>query len=222
MSNRKKIGILFDLDGVLIDSERKYSEIWRRINEDYPTGVKNLERVIKGTTLPDILMRYFPDETIRKQVAERCVYEEANMTYELNVGAKELLEEIKRRGIPMAMVTSSDAVKMAHLWELLPDLRQYFDTIIASEQVTRSKPDPEGYLKAAHNIGVEATNCIVVEDSLQGIKAGKNAGALTIGITETMGRETIEGAADIIIDSISELNLDYSIAKLIERNTEPF
>lgn len=222
MSNRKKTGILFDLDGVLIDSERKYSEIWRRINEDYPTGVKNLERVIKGTTLPDILMRYFPDETIRKQVAERCVYEEANMTYELNVGAKELLEEIKRRGIPMAMVTSSDAVKMAHLWELLPDLRQYFDTIIASEQVTRSKPDPEGYLKAAHNIGVDATNCIVVEDSLQGIKAGKSAGALTIGITETMGRETIKGAADIIIDSISELNLDYSIAKLIERNTEPF
>lgn len=216
--NKFKIGILFDLDGVLIDSERKYSEIWRRINEDFPTGVENLERVIKGTTLPDILMRYFPDETIRKQVAERCVYEEANMSYDLNDGVEKLLEEIKERDIPMAMVTSSDAVKMDHLWELLPDLKNYFTTIIASEQVIRSKPDPEGYLKAANNINVEPRNCIVVEDSVQGIKAGKNAGALTVGIAETMGKEAIEDIADIVIETISEFNLDDTLRILAERN----
>lgn len=217
IANCTKIGVLFDLDGVLIDSERKYSLIWKRINEDFPTGIEHLESVIKGTTLPDILTRYYPDENIRKQVAERCVYEEANMVYDMCEGALELISALKNKGIPMAMVTSSDAVKMGHLWNQHPDLKGYFSTIIDAEKVVKSKPDPEGYLKAAAAIDAEPCNCIVFEDSYQGVKAGKSAGAFVIGIAGTVEKCRLEEYADIVIDSLLEVKVDRLITLINER-----
>lgn len=217
MANMLKIGALFDLDGVLIDSERKYSQIWKRINEDFPTGVENLENVIKGTTLPDILKRYFPDENIRKQVAVRCVEEEQNMVYDFCDGVIELLDTLKAKNIPIAMVTSSDAVKMNHLWQQHPTFKSYFDTIIDAEKVVKSKPDPEGYLKAASEIGVNPENCIVFEDSYQGVKAGKSAGAYVVGITGTIDKCLLETIADVVVESIKDINFDNLIVTLQER-----
>lgn len=217
MCNHSDIGVLFDLDGVLIDSEQKYSQLWRNIDKEFPTGIPHFERVIKGTTLPDILQRYFPNENIRRQVELRCIDGESNMTYEMTPGAIVLLETLKLRKIPAAMVTSSDNVKMRHLWTILPNLRNYFSTVIASEDVTRSKPDPEGYLKAAERIGVAPQRCIVVEDSVQGVKAGKAAGAFVVGMTETMGRMAIERVADTVLDSLEDFELDKYIEIILSK-----
>ena len=160
---------------------------------------------------------YFPDENIRKQVAVRCVEEEQNMVYDFCDGVIELLDTLKAKNIPIAMVTSSDAVKMNHLWQQHPTFKSYFDTIIDAEKVVKSKPDPEGYLKAASEIGVNPENCIVFEDSYQGVKAGKSAGAYVVGITGTIDRCILETIADVVVESIKDINFDNLIVTLQER-----
>lgn len=208
--DRNNIGFLFDLDGVLIDSEKEYSRIWAQINREFPTGINNLESIIKGCTLPKILSDFFP-ENIRGKVALRLHELENKMHYEFLPFAHEFLNELKERKIRSALVTSSDNVKMNHLWEELPELKHYFDYIVTGDQVKTSKPSPEGYLLAAEKINCDIKNCIVFEDSLQGVMAGKNSGALVVSVIGTLPKETLAPYSHILIESFNELNIENLI-----------
>lgn len=195
---------LFDLDGVIIDSENSYSRIWESIEKIYPTGVENFPVVIKGSTLDKILTTWFKDED--RADVERRLYElEAQMEYEACKGAIEFLEILKNRNIPTALVTSSDQKKMTHLWRQLPDLKQYFDIIITGDMVNQSKPNPEGYLLAASRLDVNPENCVIAEDSRQGLQAARAAGALVVGIVGTLPYVTVEPLSDIAITNLMEL-----------------
>ena len=215
--SQQSIGFLFDLDGVIIDSERVYSAFWKRINEEYPTGIEDFELKIKGTTLFDILRRYFPDEEVSSEIMRRCLDFEKEFVYEACDGALELLDELRGRNIPYALVTSSDDVKMHNLWNQMPELKERFDVVIDGSMVEHSKPDPEGYLKAAALIGVDPRDCVVVEDARLGMQAGRNAGAFVVGLTSTLGREAVEGCADILLDDISGIDVDEIIGLISER-----
>lgn len=206
--NYDNIACLFDLDGVLIDSERMYTKIWEAIEKEFPTGVENFAYKIKGTTLEDILDRYFPDPEIRKKVTNEIYRLEGMMIYGPKPGAMELLDSLKRRGIPLALVTSSNDLKMAHLWYDMPGLKGEFDTIITGDEVKESKPNPEGYLKAAAQVGVEPCRCAVFEDSLQGVKAGKAAGAYVVGVAGTLKAEDIAPYSDIVVDTLEGFDVD--------------
>lgn len=200
--------ILFDLDGVLIDSERNYSRFWRGIEELYPTGIPQFERVIKGTTLYDILDRYYPDELIQADVKQRLLTFESELKFGFEKGALALLKELKRRGVPAVLVTSSDKVKMDNLWRQLPELKGLLSGVIDAEKVTKSKPDPEGYIKGAALAGVAPKRCAVFEDALTGVKAGKSAGAYVVGMSSTLGADKIAPFSDLVLDSLEELNLE--------------
>lgn len=217
MSNRENIGFLFDLDGVIIDSEQSYSRFWKSIDHDFPTGIVDFERVIKGTTLYDILDRYFPDPEIRDEVERRCWNLEKEIVYGYEPGAENLLHELKQRQIPAILVTSSDKVKMQHLWQQLPGLRELLAGVIDAEMVTFSKPDPEGYLKGASIAGALPSRCVVFEDSLTGVMAGRAAGAYVVGLSGTLGREKVAPYSDIVLDSLKQLDLDNLIATLRKR-----
>lgn len=208
----KRIGALFDLDGVIIDSENTYTEIWRRIESKFPTGVPDFPRVIKGTTLDNILGTYFSGEEVRPKVEKMLIEEEQDMIYAYLPGALEFLMSLKSNGIPMALVTSSNSKKMAHLRDCIPDIEDNFDFIVVGEMVQNSKPDPEGYLFAASQIGVNPSRCVVFEDSLQGVKAGKAAGAFVVGVVGTLTAETLAPYSDILVENLSEIDL----CKLIE------
>lgn len=205
--NYTQFGFLFDLDGVLIDSEREYSKIWATVNMEFPTGVPSLEEKIKGCTLDKILDDHYPDTSIRTKVIERLYELEAKMKYTYLPGAEAMLKELKRNDIATAMVTSSNDVKMKHLDEELPELRNFFNTIITADQISRSKPDPEGYLLAALKLNKEIKNCVVFEDSLQGVKAGRAAGAYVVGISGTLSPEVLSPYSDIVIDNLSEVTI---------------
>lgn len=218
MTNFDSIAFLFDLDGVLIDSEREYTRIWHEINESFPTGVVDFERKIKGTTLDDILTTYFPSAGIRADV-EKLLYEkEQLMRYSYCDGAHDMLERLRDRGIPMALVTSSNDVKMSHIRVQLPELCGYFKSIIDGGMVRHSKPDPEGYLTAAAKLGVCPARCAVVEDSLQGVRAGKAAGAFVIGVAGTLPAETLEPECDLLVDRLHQVDLNAICAILNERH----
>ena len=214
------MGFLFDLDGVLVDSEKQYTRIWESINSEFPTGVDDMPQRIKGTTLDKILSEYYPDAEVRKKVTARLYELEAKMVYAMTPGANELLEKLANRMVGVALVTSSDSHKMKHLWKDLKGLKKCFNVIIDATQVTRSKPDPQGYLLAARSLNADPEACVVFEDSLQGVKAGKAAGCYVVGVAGTLKREVIEPYCDRVVDSLEEIDPDEIISRLITRTSE--
>ena len=208
ISEKRNIAVLFDLDGVLVDSEGIYTEFWEEIDRRYHTGVKDFAHVIKGNTLARILGTYFPDESIRRAILVELKRQEEEMVYRLFPGVDRLVMSLKEASIPTAIVTSSNAAKMRHLFNAVPLLRDNIDIIITEEDVTNSKPNPEGYLKASERLGVDPSHAVVFEDSLAGIEAGRRAGAVVVGVATTNPRSTIENLADVTVNLASEMTTD--------------
>lgn len=198
---------LFDLDGVIIDSERLYTEFWSKIEEIYPTGIPNFPVAIKGSTLPEILVLY-PTEEIRKDVTRRLNEFQDSMVFPLLPGAIDFLDSLKEQGIPRALVTSSDTRKMDCLFRQLPQLREKFDVILDASKVTKSKPDPQGYLIAAEALGAKPEECVVFEDSLNGLKAARASGAKVVALATTYPAEELKGMGDLIISEWSEMDFN--------------
>ncbi len=202
------LAALFDLDGVLIDSETTYTEIWEDIDRRFPTGIANFALRIKGTTLPDILSTYYPDLEMRSEVVELLKKSEDDMAYPLFDGVIDFLDELKANDIPAAIVTSSNARKMERLFASLPGFRDYFDAVITDADVTHSKPHPEGYLSAAGRLGRNpGRHCFVFEDSLAGLAAGNAAGASVIALSTTNPADMLAGRAHRVIGSFREFSV---------------
>lgn len=207
---------LFDLDGVLVDTEPVYTGIWRDIERTYPTGIENFALKIKGNTLAQILDRYYPDEEIRHEVCRMLVERERDMEYPLFDGVMDFLEDLACCGIPCVIVTSSNDAKMQRLADSAPRFRSYFTAVITDSCVTHSKPHPEPYLVGAASVGADPGECIVFEDSFAGMEAGRAAGAAVVGLATTNPRESIVGKADAIIDGFGGL----TVASLLEMLSE--
>lgn len=197
-----KKGMLFDLDGVLVDSEGEYSKFWGAMGDRYGL-VSTFASDIKGTTIGEILLN-FP-EGDRDGILAALHEFESNMEYPVYPGVMEFLGRLKKAGIPSAIVTSSDNVKMDLLFGRRPELREMVNVVITGSMVSRSKPDPEGYLKGAELIDVPIEECCVFEDSLQGLQAGRSSGATVIGIATTNSREKVAPLADITVDRFEEI-----------------
>lgn len=205
------IGFLFDLDGVLIDSEREYTRIWHEINILYPTGIENFENIIKGQTLQKILEENYPNPEVRQSVKTELHEREKKMRYSYCPGADNFLKKLNERNAKIAVVTSSDEVKMNHLHNDLPSFKERINVIIDASKVKKSKPDPEGYLLGADALKVNIRKCVVFEDSVQGVRAGRNAGAYVIGITGTKTREELMPYSDRVIDCLNEVDINELI-----------
>lgn len=209
MATKEKIqGALFDLDGVLIDSETVYTEFWTRIGHEYGIPSPTFAYDIKGTTLTDILNRYFSDEKIRAEVVGLIHEFENIMVYRVFEGVEEFLDLLRSRGWKMAIVTSSDDTKMKYLFSQQPWMRERFDAIVTGSMVVKSKPDPEGYNLAAKLIGCNPVDCVVFEDSFQGLEAGRRAGGRVVALCTTNQRESLTPLADVVIDSFVGIDPD--------------
>ena len=209
ISNRQ-CGVLWDLDGVLLDSEGKYSIFWARMDEEHPTGIDNFASYIKGFHLNRI-MGYFESEEVRQQILDELLTFERDMVYEFFPGAIELVKQLRAAGIPMAIVTSSDRKKMQSLYSQHPEFPTLFDHIITGDMVTKAKPDPDCYLMGAKMLGIDIKDCIVVEDSRNGLIAGRESGARVIGIATTLSREAANELSDMTLDSIGQLSVEQML-----------
>ena len=188
----KEIGVLFDLDGVLLDTEGIYTDFWQDIDNRYPTGVPGFAHIIKGSNLTTILDTYYPDKELQRIIIDILDDFEKDMKYRPFADAMTFVNELKKCGIPTCIVTSSSMLKMENAFAQLPGFKEMFDGLITGDMVSRCKPDPEGYLMGAKMIGVNPKNCYVFEDSLQGMQAGINAGCKVIALTTTVERSRIE------------------------------
>lgn len=196
-----KRAALFDLDGVIVDSEGLYTLFWDSIERIYPTGIPDFAQAIKGSTIGRILGNYASDE-VRADILERLHrYEREEMVYTLYPGVTDFIGALRDRGIATAIVTSSDDVKMGYLFGQQPALRDMVDLVVTGTMVSRSKPDPEGYLLAASRLGCDPGACWVFEDSMQGLEAGRRAGAAVVALATTNPRERVAPIARMVLDS---------------------
>lgn len=195
--------LLFDLDGVILDSESQYDIFWNAQGELYNLG-KNFASKIKGQTMPQILNTFFKDFSVgeKEKIVAACARFEAEMDCPLIAGAKEFITDVKSRGIKTALVTSSDDVKLSLIIKKFA-MQSWFDTIVTANRVTHSKPNPQGYLLAAADLSADVNQCIVFEDSFAGIEAGRNAKMKVVALATTNTRQAIQatGNADLIIDN---------------------
>lgn len=206
-SKELKCAVLFDLDGVLLDSEGQYSIFWEQMDHEYPTGIQQFASFIKGFHLARIL-NYFENEDVRQQVLDKLLEFERHMNYEFFPGALEFVKELRSAGIPMAIVTSSDHKKMQALYSQYPEFPTLFDKIVTGDMVTKAKPDPDCFLMGARQLGVDIKDCIVFEDSRNGLIAGRESGALVIGISTTLDRDTVGQLSDLTLNAVEELTVE--------------
>lgn len=207
----KKVAVLFDLDGVLIDTEGLYTEFWAETGREFGVPSPTFAADIKGTTLKSIL-NYFPGDELKAKVMQRIHDFEDTMRYRMFPGVETFLQSLRKAGIPTAIVTSSDEVKMSCLYTQLPALRDMVDIVIDASMVTRSKPDPQGYLLAASKLGIEPADCYVFEDSLQGLEAGRRAGATVIGLATTNSAGQVQPLCDFLLPTFEGLTVERLLA----------
>lgn len=183
--------ILFDMDGVIFDTEREYLKEWNEIFEKYGyemkkeiyvsvmgRGRKKVKEIFKenfGNDLP-IEEMYIEKDKMLKEAVE-------NNKVPLKQGAIELLEFLKKNGYKTALATSAkkDRVKRQVTHAKINNL---FDAIVCADDIVNSKPDPEIFLKAAEKVNIKPENCIVIEDSEAGIRAAFNAGMIAFHVKD--------------------------------------
>lgn len=199
---------LFDFDGVLMDTETQYTRFWDDAGKKF-ADIDSFGHIIKGQTLVQILGKYFADhsEADRRLIVDMINDFERNMVFEFIPGAWEFLAELKQAGIPSAIVTSSNDQKMSQVYKAHPQLHTMVDAVLTSEHFSRSKPDPECFLKGMEILGATPQETFVFEDSLHGINAGRASGAHVIGLATTNPREVIAPLCDIVIDDFRHFTL---------------
>ena len=206
--------VLFDFDGVIADTESQYTIFWDKQGKDY-LGLDNFGHTIKGQTLVQIFGKYF-DGMIREQemiVPDLNAFEQT-MSYDYIPGAYEFLKALKSRGIRTAIVTSSNDIKMSNVYASHPELMELVDAVLTSEHFSKSKPDPECFLKGMEVLGATPKETIVFEDSFHGISAGRASGAFVVGLATTNKSEALTPLCDLVIDDFTSIDVDM-LSKLL-------
>ena len=194
---------LFDLDGVILDTEGSYTAFW----DDYGSrhfSEKDFGLKIKGQTLVKILGDYFPEENERKAITDAINDFERNMSYPFVPGVENYIKSLKSNGIRTAVVTSSNILKMENVYRCHPGFREMFDMILTSEDFSESKPSPYCYLKAMRLFGAGPEDCVVFEDSLAGLQAARASGAFVTALTTTNPEEVVRNYADLVIRDFND------------------
>ncbi len=198
---------LFDLDGVVFDTEPQYSVFWGAQCREFHPEHPGLENEIKGQTLTQIYDAWFsgPLEPKQALITERLNAYEAQMKYIYLDGLEDYLRLLRQQGVKTAVVTSSNLPKMQAVYASHPEFHELFDAILTSEDFERSKPDPDCYLKAAGRFGVEPQDGVVFEDSFNGLKSGRAAGMYVVGLATTNAAEAIAPLCDEVIKNYTQL-----------------
>lgn len=194
---------LFDLDGVILDTEGSYTAFW----DDYGSrhfSEKDFGLKIKGQTLVKILGDYFPEENERKAITDAINDFERKMSYPLVPGVENYIKSLKSNGIRTAVVTSSNLLKMENVYRCHPGFREMFDMILTSEDFSESKPSPYCYLKAMRLFGAGPEDCVVFEDSLAGLQSARASGAFVTALTTTNPEEVVRNYADLVIRDFND------------------
>jgi beta-phosphoglucomutase len=206
-----QLAVIFDMDGVLVDSYQAHFESWKRVYG--AEGLDYTEAAFAadfGRTSRDILRRTLGDGMTddrvsaldgRKEAFYRDILRE---NFPAMDGASELIEALAADGFRLAIGSSGPPENVALVMEQLAGAERFSATVTGAD-VSRGKPDPQVFLIAAERLGVPAAACAVVEDAVHGITAAQRAGMAAIALTGTLQRDELT-AADAVVDSLRQLS----------------
>lgn len=199
---------LFDLDGVLVDTESQYTGFWESLGKSLVPDVPDFANRVKGETDRRIFEVYFPDDYSKQEAIRAAIARfEEKMSYDLMPGAMALVDALRDSGWHVAVVTSSARGKMSRFYAANPGFKSHFDRIFTAEDTPRSKPAPDPYLVAARYFGVVPERCVVFEDSLNGVRSGEAAGMAVVGLSTTLPDATIAPHCRRVVPELSALTL---------------
>ncbi len=202
--------IIFDLDGVLSDTNQDHFQVEHEILLEHGISVsrEEISRRFKGTLARDLFGTLFREhgvnasveqavntkwERLKKRIEEKGVKEIP--------GATELVKELKRKGFKLAVASSSPKDFVELVLEKL-GIREHFDVIVSGTEVGKGKREPDVFLKAAEELGLQPSECVVIEDSVDGMKSAKDTGFTVIGLVKDPSGET---PADFNVTSLEQL-----------------
>ncbi len=201
---------LFDLDGVIFDTEPQYTKFWGSEFQRYYPDEPGLEQAIKGQTLTQIYDRYFSGALMaeREAITSRLNDYERRMSFPYIAGVQEFIISLHQRGLHTAVVTSSNHEKMARVYEQHPEFKGLFDAILTSEDFLHSKPHPDCYLRAMARFGATPDEAVVFEDSINGLRSGRDSGALVVALTTSHSAEKLKALSDYQIPDFTNFSLE--------------
>ena len=212
----KQIGVIFDLDGVLVDTGPFHKQSWYDLaaKEGFDMSDELFYRTFgmqNYAIIPILAGRQVPAKEIERmsEWKEKRYRELIVSKLELMEGARMLLEDLKGNGFLLAIGSSAPRANLDVVLKCC-NIRGYFDVCVTGEDVRSSKPAPDTFLKAAEKLKLLPQRCVVVEDSVPGVQAGKAAGMAVVAITTTRRRLDLKDA-DMIIDGFTELSADIFI-----------
>jgi HAD superfamily hydrolase (TIGR01509 family) len=212
--------LLFDMDGLLIDSERIVKMSWDLAGEDlgyYKLGdhifnTLGMNRVRRGIYFKEALGEDFPYEEFYARTSVHFYEIMSEQGIDIKPGARELLEYAKSHGYKLALATSS---RKEYAAKSLTDIGIYsfFDVVVSGDMVQHSKPDPEVYLKASALLGVDPSNCLALEDAPAGIRSAYAAGTIPILIPDLL-----EPPEDVVQLSYRKYETLHEVIPLLQAN----
>lgn len=217
----RRWGVIFDMDGVLIDSYKTHFISWKRTLNRY--GLNITEEQFSSTfgqTNKDILSKLFP--SLEEDIKERISVEKEEEFRRLlkedfpeMEGASELIRSLHEAGALLGIGSSGPIENIKVVLKLLP-AGKYFNAIVSGSDITYGKPNPEVFLKTAQKLSLPPSLCIVIEDAPAGIEAAKRAGCHSVALTGTVTRDKLK-SADLIVDSLKELNSEILKSLIFKR-----
>ena len=207
-SSGRSAAVLFDLDGVIVDSREHHVAAWELFAREHaphaPAGYftrmfgRRNDAIIGG-----LIVGLDPAQLQQLAAIKEQHFRTAARGKLVTLpGVHELLDFLDQSGVQKGVVTSTPRENLHMILDDL-GLRGRFETLVAEEDATKGKPDPEGFLVAAAALEAAPSRCVVIEDAPAGLAAAKAAGMRAIGVTTTHGDDAL-GIADIIVDSLAD------------------
>jgi len=208
--------VIFDFEGVIVDSEPLRYETWRilfkrKFQVDLPLYGPDIASQINGRKQTDNVLHFLQQARVTGN-AEELINERAKLLEEVYSNPEKikpieglfpLLEFLKKNNIQQAIATSSFKDTTEKMMQYLK-IEDYVDTLVTGQDVEHGKPAPDIFLKAAKQLATLPQDCLVIEDSINGIEAAKAAGMRCVAITSSLPREMLS-KADLIIDRLDDL-----------------
>lgn len=205
--------VIFDMDGILFDTERLSKEVWNSVgekwncefDEDFLSGLRGGNLAMLKEAFFKKFGQDFDFESIRKEKRQLFLNRLETEGVPVKKGAAELLPYLKEQGYLLALATGSASAQT--MWNLqAAGFEDWFDVIVCGDQVTKSKPNPEIFLKAAEKLHTEPEQCLVIEDSINGITAALNGGFCVVMVPDlTMPDEHIRQRVDGVLKDLTEV-----------------
>lgn len=207
-------GVLFDMDGVIVHSNPAHKQAIQKFCKKHDQSVTQdfLENRLYGRTNKEWIPELFG--SISEEHLKILADEKEQMFRDMFVpedfvvnGIVSFLQHLKEHRIKMVVATSAPAENADYILNRL-SIYDYFDAVLDSSHVTKGKPHPEPYLNAAEAIELKAGQCVVIEDSVSGVKSGLNAGAKVVGVTTTHTKQELNNC-HLVIDDFKDLTSEH-------------